>query len=86
MGKSPCRSLKASGKLPKDLWITSSDDFSSWGGGDALYHTKELEELVKAVDYISMHTYPYHNTHYNPDFWKVPHEEMKLSDLEKIRC
>ncbi|MDA9597150.1 glycosyl hydrolase family 17, partial [Flavobacteriaceae bacterium] len=26
--------LKAVQKLPKNLWITSSDDYSSWGGGD----------------------------------------------------
>jgi len=78
------QSLKASGKLPKDLWITSSDDFSSWGGGDPLYHTEDLQKLIKAVDYISMHTYPYHNTHYNPDFWRVPVEESKLSEVEKV--
>ncbi len=78
------QSLKTSGQLPKDLWVTSSDDFSSWGGGDASYHTEDLEKLVNAVDYISMHTYPYHNTHYNPEFWKVPVEETKLSDGEKI--
>lgn len=76
--------LKAKGELPKDLWITSSDDFSSWGGGDPMYHTEDLAELVKAVDYISMHTYPYHNTHYNPDFWRVPLEESKLSEIEKV--
>ncbi|NVJ86233.1 MAG: glycosyl hydrolase family 17 [Algoriphagus sp.] len=76
--------LKAKGDLPKDLWITSSDDFSSWGGGDPMYHTEDLAELVKAVDYISMHTYPYHNTHYNPDFWRVPLEESKLSEIEKV--
>ena len=76
--------LKKSGKLPKDLWITSSDDFASWGGGDAEYHTEDLEKLVNAVDYISMHTYPYHNTHYNPEFWGVPKEEESLSDIEKI--
>ena len=76
--------LKKEGKLPKDLWITSSDDFSSWGGGDPSYHTEDLEKLVKAVDYISMHTYPYHNTHYNPQFWGVPENETKLSDMEKI--
>ncbi len=76
--------LKKSNKLPKDLWITSSDDFSSWGGGDASYHTEDLEKLVRAVDYISMHTYPYHNTHYNPAFWSIPEEEVKLSDKEKI--
>ncbi|MCC5937515.1 MAG: glycosyl hydrolase family 17 [Lunatimonas sp.] len=78
------QSLKDSGKLPKDLWITSSDDFSSWGGGDPLYHTEDLKKLAHAVDYISMHTYPYHNTHYNPDFWKVPAEEMHLDEIEKV--
>tara|TARA_R110000868_G_scaffold140233_16_gene355644 strand:- start:351 stop:1529 length:1179 start_codon:yes stop_codon:yes gene_type:complete len=76
--------LKASGELSKDLWITSSDDFSSWGGGDPIYHTKDLEQLIKAVDYISMHTYPMHNSHYNPAFWLVPEEEIHLSDSEKI--
>jgi exo-beta-1,3-glucanase (GH17 family) len=77
------QSLKAEGKLPKDLWITCSDDFASWGGGDSNYHTEDLEKIIKAVDYISMHTYPYHNTHYNPNFWRVPAEESKLSEVEK---
>ena len=76
--------LKNNSKLPKDLWVTSSDDFSSWGGGDASYHTEDLKKLVNAVDYVSMHTYPYHNTHYNPQFWGVPDGEAKLSDLEKV--
>ena len=75
--------LKSSGKLPKDLWITSSDDYSSWGGGGAEYHTEDLEKLYHAVDYISMHTYPYHNTHYNPEFWIIPEEE-NLSTIEKV--
>ncbi len=75
--------LKKAGKLPKELWITSSDDFSSWGGGGAEYHTEDLEKLYHAVDYISMHTYPYHNTHYNPDFWIIK-DDKKLSDIEKI--
>jgi len=75
--------LKESGKLSKDLWITSSDDFSSWGGLGTEYHTEDLEKLYHAVDYISMHTYPYHNTHYNPEFWIIENEE-KLSDTEKV--
>lgn len=76
--------LKRKGELPETLWITSSDDFSSWGGGGTEYHKPELDELIKAVDFISMHTYPMHNTHYNPDFWGVPDDELHLSDLEKI--
>ncbi|MGI9532411.1 glycosyl hydrolase family 17 protein [Lutimonas sp.] len=75
--------LKAANKLPKDLWITSSDDFSSWGGGGAEYHTEDLEKLYDAVDYVSMHTYPYHNTHYNPEFWIIEDDE-KLTDIEKV--
>jgi exo-beta-1,3-glucanase (GH17 family) len=76
--------LKKDGKLSKDLWITCSDDFASWGGGDEIYHTKDLEKLIKAVDYISTHTYPYHNSHYNSEFWKVPENEQNLSDTEKV--
>lgn len=78
------QSLKAKGKLPKDLWITSSDDFASWGGGPAEYHVKDLEDLIKAVDFISMHTYPYHNTHYNPEFWGVPDNQLNLPKRQKV--
>jgi len=76
--------MKKDGKLSKDLWITSSDDFASWGGGEESYRTKDLEVLIKAVDYVSMHTYAYHNSHYNPAFWKTPESEQHLSDFEKV--
>jgi exo-beta-1,3-glucanase (GH17 family) len=75
--------LKKESKLSKDLWITSSDDFASWGGGDDSYKTKDLEDLINAVDYVSMHTYPYHNTHYNPSFWNVPPDENHLTEQEQ---
>jgi exo-beta-1,3-glucanase (GH17 family) len=80
------QNLKKAGDLPKTLWITSSDNFASWGGGGAEYHKEDLNELIRSVDYISMHTYPMHDTHYNPDFWGVPEEEEMLSDLEKIHA
>lgn len=76
--------LKKQNKLAKDVWITSSDDFASWGGGDVSYHTKDLEDLIKAVDYVSMHTYPYHNTHYNPDFWQSSSNENNFDELQKV--
>jgi exo-beta-1,3-glucanase (GH17 family) len=76
--------LKKESKLSKDLWITSSDDFASWGGGDDSYKTKDLEDLINAVDYVSMHTYPYHNTHYNPSFWNVPPDENHLNEQEQV--
>ncbi|MDA8850087.1 glycosyl hydrolase family 17 [Flavobacteriaceae bacterium] len=76
--------LKQTGKLSKDIWITSSDNFASWGGGDPQYHTDDLTKLIKAVDYLSVHTYPMHDTHYNPVFWGVFGEETQLSSLKRI--
>lgn len=79
------QNLKSEGKLPKELWITSSDDFSSWGGGDPEYHVEDLNKLIEAVDFISMHTYPMHNTHYNPEFWGTLESEESLSKEGKIQ-
>ncbi|MEO1258597.1 MAG: glycosyl hydrolase family 17 protein [Bacteroidota bacterium] len=76
--------LKQNGQLPGELWITSSDNFASWGGGDAEYHVEDLTKLIKAVDYVSIHTYPMHDTHYNPVFWGNFPGEENLSDLEQI--
>ncbi len=78
------QNLKEEGKLSKDVWITSSDNFASWGGGEASYHNKDLEALCKAVDYVSMHTYPMHDTHYNPVFWGVQPSEESLSKEEQL--
>ncbi len=76
--------LKQEGQLSKNLWVTSSDNFASWGGGDPLYHTEDLEKLINAVDYLSVHTYPMHDTHYNPVFWGVFGDEVKLTGIEKV--
>jgi exo-beta-1,3-glucanase (GH17 family) len=77
--------LKQKGVLAEDLWVTSSDNFASWGGGDKVYHSEDLVRLINAVDYISMHTYAYHDTHYAPAYWindSVNHE----TDLQKIEA
>jgi exo-beta-1,3-glucanase (GH17 family) len=71
--------LKKKGELSKETSITSSDNFASWGGGSADYHVVELNQLIKAVDYISMHTYPMHDTHYNPEFWGITKADTTLS-------
>lgn len=76
--------LKQKQKLPKDIWITSSDNFASWGGGSTDYHNKDLEALIAAVDYISIHTYPFHDTHYNSEFWVSKTQESSLSSKERI--
>ena len=63
--------LKANGDLNDDLWVTSSDNFASWGGGSDDYHNDDLDELIRSVDFVSMHTYAFHDTHYNPSFWNL---------------
>ena len=78
--------LKKQQKLPTSLWITSSDNFASWGGGDVAYHVADLNQLIKAVDYISLHTYPMHDTHYHPVFWGIKENEKSLSEREKINA
>ena len=76
--------LKKENKLPKNLWITSSDNFASWGGGSDEYHTEDLKKLIQEVDYISMHTYPMHDTHYNPVFWYTNHEKPNIEKVNNI--
>jgi len=76
--------LKANGGIPADTWITSSDNFASWGGGGGEYHNADLNALINAVDFVSLHTYPFHDTHYNPVFWHVPADEESLSDEDKV--
>ncbi|MFT4575117.1 MAG: exo-beta-1,3-glucanase (GH17 family) [Polaribacter sp.] len=78
--------LKNKDKLSKDVWITTSDNFASWGGGDVIYHNEDLENIYKSVDYVSMHTYPMHDTHYNPVFWGVLPEEEGFSKEAKINA
>lgn len=72
--------LKASGDLNNDLWITSSDNFASWGGGSEDYHNDDLDELIRSVDFVSMHTYAFHDTHYNPSFWNL---DAELENIDK---
>lgn len=78
------QNLKMENKLSKDIWITSSDNFLSWGGGDAEYHTEDLKKLINAVDYISLHTYPIHDARYDLSFWGIKENEAHLSNKMKI--
>lgn len=78
--------LKISGQLPEELWVTSSDNFASWGGGDSIYHNDALRELIKEVDYVSMHTYPFHDTHYNPSFWLREKGSQQGDPIESINA
>ena len=73
------QSLKRKGDLPAGVWITSSDNYESWGGGRKSFQTPDLAALVKAVDFVSMHSYPFHDSFYNQEYWGVPGDEEKLT-------
>ena len=78
--------LKSNGQLSNDVWVTSSDNYESWGGGHKNYHIPDLEALIKAVDFLSVHTYPFHDSHYNPSYWGVLEVEQDLSKVEQFEA
>ena len=77
--------LKASGDLNDNLWVTSSDNFASWGGGSDDYHNDDLDELIRSVDFVSMHTYAFHDTHYNPSFWNLDATPENVDKQDTIK-
>ena len=77
--------LKINGTINNNIWITSSDNFASWGGGSEEYHNDDLDELIRSVDYVSMHTYAFHDTYYNPVFWNLSGGSEDLSKKDIIK-
>ena len=77
--------LKINGIINNNIWITSSDNFASWGGGSEEYHNDDLDELIRSVDYVSMHTYAFHDTYYNPIFWNLSEDSEDLSKKDIIK-
>jgi hypothetical protein len=58
--------------------LTSSDNFAVWGAEEQ-YRKESLTKLLNEIDFISLHTYPFHDTHWNPGFWQLPEEESNKS-------
>ena len=77
--------LKINGIINNNIWITSSDNFASWGDGSEEYHNDDLDELIRSVDYVSMHTYAFHDTYYNPIFWNLSGDSEDLSKKDIIK-
>ena len=77
--------LKINGTINNNIYITSSDNFASWGGGSEEYHNDDLDELIRSVDYVSMHTYAFHDTYYNPIFWNLSGDSEDLSKKDIIK-
>ncbi|GLS91247.1 hypothetical protein GCM10007916_23160 [Psychromonas marina] len=80
------QALKAAGTLNKNIWITTSDNHASWGslGSGSDYDNDDLKELIATVDYISLHTYPFHDSFYDEGFWLVPEDEAELTVQQQV--
>lgn len=80
------REARAAGDLAGDLWITTSDNWAALGGETA-YQSDELVNLLRDLDFVSLHTYAFHDSYYYPDFkWADPAEADLPTSLQKERA
>ena len=79
------RQARAEGRLPEKTLITTSENWAALGGEKA-YHNDELLELLRQMDFLSLHTYAFHDTHYNENLkWGILPSEADLPKSEQAR-
>jgi exo-beta-1,3-glucanase (GH17 family) len=72
------------GAIPARTMITTSANWAALGGEES-YHNEALVELLTRVDFLSLHTYAFHDTYYNPALqWAPPADEADLPVVEQI--
>jgi len=59
------KEARSSGRIPAGTLITTSDNWAALGG-ETRYRNKDLDELLRQIDFVSLHTYAFHDTYYNP--------------------
>jgi exo-beta-1,3-glucanase (GH17 family) len=75
---------RARGDLPAGTLITTSENWAALGGEEN-YRNADLAELVGRLDFLSLHTYAFHDTYYNPVLqWAPLPEEVDLPVTEQI--
>lgn len=68
--------------LPEKTLITSSDNFATWGDQNN-YKSETLLSIINEIDFIYLHTYPFHDSHYNSAYWKIASENSCFTDEHK---
>lgn len=77
---------RSSGQIPSSVWITTSDNWAALGG-EIAYHQEDLVELLRAIDFVSLHTYAFHDTYYYPTFeWAVEEDESLPLEEQRLRA
>jgi len=72
------------GDIPAGTMITTSENWAALGGGES-YRNEDLAELVSRMDFLSVHTYAFHDTYYNPAMqWAPLPDEADLPVTEQI--
>lgn len=75
---------RAGGRVPPHVMITTSDNWAALGG-EARYRNDDLAELMRQMDYVSLHTYAFHDTFYNPALqWGPLPDEAGLPATEQV--
>ncbi|MBC8206955.1 MAG: glycosyl hydrolase family 17 [Kiritimatiellaeota bacterium] len=78
------KEARADGRIPAKTLITTSDNWAALGG-DERYRTEDLDELMRQMDYVSLHTYAFHDTFYNPALqWGPLPDEVDLPAAGQI--
>ncbi len=72
------------GEIPAGTLITTSENWAALGGEES-YRNADLAELVRRIDFLSLHTYAFHDTYYNPALqWASPPGEADLPVTDRI--
>lgn len=81
------KEAREAGKMPEKTLVTTSDNWAALGG-TADYRNETLLMLLKEIDYLSLHTYAFHDTYYDPAFrWASEPGEKDLSaEQQSVRA
>ncbi len=78
------QAARGRGDIPAGTMITTSENWAALGGEES-YRNENLAELVARMDFLSLHTYAFHDTYYNPALqWAPLPEETELPLVEQI--
>ena len=70
-------------KIPPETLVTTSDNWAALGGQQS-YHHEDLLALLKAIDFVSLHTYAFHDTYYDSALEWAVSKEVNLSATEQV--
>jgi exo-beta-1,3-glucanase (GH17 family) len=77
------KEARTTGQIPAKTLVTTSDNWAALGGEER-YRSEDLKELMKQMDFVSLHTYAFHDTFYNQELkWGPLPNEVNLPAAEQ---